>query len=172
MWRYAGLETYDINNGLGVGVTLFVQGCPRHCLGCHNPKTWDYSGGMEYTREVDKRLFDTLADPNIVRLTISGGEPISPMNLDFVVYVAERFKLYHPQKKLWIYTGQTYESIIKEADDYRYYHLLSLCDILVDGAFEIEKRCLSLPFRGSRNQRIIDMWGTSLGGGVVEYDLV
>lgn len=155
MWRYAGIEPYDVNNGLGVGVTLFMQGCARHCEGCHNPETWPYDGGFPYTREVDDDLFRILDDPNIVRLTISGGEPFSYHNVDMAVYVARRFKFYHPQKKLWLFSGFTLEQL--KEDDMLSVELLTLGDVLVDGPFIADKMCVSLPFRGSRNQRVINL---------------
>lgn len=165
MWRYAGIETYDINNGLGVGATLFIQGCARHCPGCHNPQTWSWFGGMPYTKETDEKLFRCLDDPNIVRLTISGGEPFAEANIPFTTYVGGRFKLYHPEKKLWVYTGYSYDDLFETDAQIEF---AAICDVIVDGAFDIKQKCLSLPFRGSRNQRIIDVNRTIITGQVVE----
>lgn len=150
--RYAGIETYDINNGTGFGVTLFVQGCSHHCDGCHNPSTWDFDGGMVFTEDVKEKLFEVLDNENIRRLTISGGEPFD--NLDLVIPIAKEFKDKHPSKQLWIYTGYTFEDIEQILDASG---LLDICNVIVDGEYKKDKRDLSLGFRGSSNQRIINI---------------
>lgn len=164
--RIAGIETYDINNGIGFGVTLFVQGCTHHCKGCHNPTTWAFDGGHVCTEGAIAKLFQVLADPNIVRLTISGGEPFD--NVLFVLAVCVLFKKLFPQKQLWVYTGYTYESLSGNplADT-----LLQITDVLVDGPFELDKRDLSLAFRGSNNQRLVDVQRSLKEGGVVPFEI-
>ena len=159
--KFAGIETFDINNGTGFGVTLFVQGCSHHCEGCHNPETWDFCGGREFDKSMADKLARVLCDDNIVRLTISGGEPFD--NREFVLAVCSMFKAMLPHKKLWIYTGYTFEQL---ADNPECAELLDLCDVLVDGEFQIDKLDLSLPFRGSANQRVIDMNETRKTGKV------
>lgn len=160
----AGIETYDINNGTGFGVTLFVQGCSHHCTGCHNPSTWAFDGGMVCTEAAISKLFTVLADPNIVRLTISGGEPFD--NTVFVLAVCVLFKKLFPQKQLWVYTGYTYEYLSgKPLADI----LLQITDVLVDGPFELDKRDLSLAFRGSNNQRLIDVQKSLKEQAVILY---
>lgn len=150
--RYAGIETYDINNGTGFGVTLFVQGCSHHCDGCHNPSTWDFDGGMVFTEDVKEKLFEVLDNENIRRLTISGGEPFD--NLDLVIPIAKEFKDKYPSKQLWIYTGYTFEDIEQILDASG---LMDICNVIVDGEYKKDKRDLSLGFRGSSNQRIINI---------------
>lgn len=164
--RIAGIDTYDINNGTGFGVTLFVQGCSHHCMGCHNPTTWAFDGGSICTEAAISKLFSILGDPNIVRLTISGGEPFD--NIFFVLCIAGLFKKLFPQKKLWIFTGYTYEELLhKPMSDL----LLKITDVLVDGPFELDKRDLSLAFRGSSNQRLIDVQKSLESDQVILYQI-
>lgn len=155
-FRYAGIETFDINNGTGFGVTLFVQGCTHHCNECHNPETWDFHGGREFDLHAFESLRGTMLNPNIRRLTLSGGEPFD--NYCAVYELCRMFKLICPEKELWIYTGYTYESLVNTPKA----ALLNLCDVLVDGEYESQRRDLSLPFRGSANQRVIDMVQTRI----------
>lgn len=160
-YNYAGIDVFDINNGTGFGVTVFMQGCPHHCKGCHNPSTWDFGGGKPIDINVIDKLLRVFRDPNITRLTLSGGEPFD--NIAACITIAGNFKAIKQGKAVWIYTGYTYEELtnIPGARD-----LLELCDVLVDGPFVIEKKDLSLPFRGSSNQRIIDMNKTRASGCV------
>ena len=150
--RYAGIDKYEYNNGIGIGVTLFTQFCSHQCLGCHNPETWDKEGGEPFTKDVYEDLLDTLADDQITRLTLSGGDPLDSLNLS--CFVASNFKKRFPNKQLWVYTGYTFEHILENP---KYNQIIDLCDILVDGEFDINKKDLSLAFRGSANQRIIDV---------------
>lgn len=165
-YNYAGIDTYDINNGKGFGITLFVQGCPHHCEGCHNPQTWDFDGGRSLDLNVIDNIIKIAEDDNIVRLTISGGEPFA--NMVPCTIAACRFKSLYPNKTIWVYSGYTYEEImsIPNATD-----LLDWCDVLVDGPYIQEKRDLSLPFRGSSNQRIIDLNETRQANKVVLLDI-
>lgn len=151
-FKYAGIDRFDVNNGNGVGATLFVQGCSHHCKGCQNKSTWNKNGGYPFTQKVFDDLFKILSDPSISRFTLSGGDPLD--NVEFSYFLCKNFKSSHPEKKLWIYTGYKYETIIQDA---KYSNILKLCDVLVDGEFKIEEKDLRLQFRGSRNQRIIDV---------------
>lgn len=162
-FRYAGIEAYDINNGTGFGVTLFVQGCTHHCPECHNPSTWDFDGGKSFDQSDHDKLRLAFMDDNIRRLTISGGEPFD--NHCAVESICKEFKEACPSKKLWIYTGYTYEELMAKYG-YGKSAALSLCDVLVDGVFINDQRDLSLPFRGSRNQRVIDMNKTRSSGEI------
>lgn len=167
-FRYAGIETYDINNGTGFGVTLFVQGCTHHCKECHNPSTWDFDGGRSFDEEALSKLRKAFEDDNIRRLTISGGEPFD--NHCAVEEICRAFKRICPDKSLWVYTGYTLDELLvkfgKEST------VLELCDVLVDGEFQIENKDLSLPFKGSSNQRVIDMRSTRALGRVVTVDFI
>ena len=109
-FRYAGIDNFDVNNGNGVGVTLFVQGCSHHCKGCHNQSTWNKCGGFPFTQNTFDYLFDILSKPSISRFTLSGGDPLD--NVEFTYYLCKKFKSLYPGKQLWIYTGYTYEAIM------------------------------------------------------------
>lgn len=151
-WRIASIKKFDIENGTGIGVTLFMQGCTHHCKGCHNPQTWCFHDGEPFTAEKFKELMLAVNNPQITRLTLSGGDPLDSPH--FTRYIADWFKGMYPNKSLWIYTGYTYEDI---KDDPKYLAILQNCDVLVDGEYIESERDLSLNFRGSRNQRIINL---------------
>lgn len=151
-FRFAGIDKFDVNNGNGVGATLFVQGCSHHCKGCHNQSTWNKDGGIPFTQKSFDELFEILSNKAITRLTLSGGDPLD--NIDFTYFICKNFKSLYPYKELWIYTGYTYENIIQDS---KYTEILKICDVLVDGEFKVTEKDLRLQFRGSRNQRIIDV---------------
>lgn len=163
-YRYAGIDEYEYVNGVGVGVTLYMQGCVHHCKGCHNPETWDFEGGKDMDMIVMAQLFETLDDPNVNRLTLSGGDPFN--NVDFANDIALLFKINHPDKALWIFTGYTYEELVAEP---KARCLLEKCDVLVDGEYIEELRDLSLAFRGSSNQRIIDVKKSLETSRIIEW---
>lgn len=165
-YRYAGIETYDINNGKGFGVTLFVQGCPHKCQGCHNPQTWDFNGGKSLSSDVINELVELFKNKNIKRLTISGGEPFS--NYEVTYSISSLFKEVCKEKQLWIYTGYSYEEVQSKPE---FNPVLALCDVMVDGPFQLENRDLSLPFRGSSNQRIIDVQKSLATNSVALYEV-
>lgn len=160
--RYAGIDFCEVNNGKGVGVTLFVQGCPHHCDGCHNPETWDENAGKEFSIYEFAHLYNCWDDKNITRFTVSGGEPFGRY-LSSVYRICACFKIFYPEKQLWIYTGYTYEQLAARNDNTVNW-LLDMCQVLVDGRYDKSKRDLSLPFRGSSNQRVIDMTKTKKTG--------
>lgn len=163
--KYAKINYFEILNGDGIGNTLFLQGCSNGCEGCYNKSTWDFNGGENFTEEVYKKLINTYFNiPELNRLTLCGGEPLQ--NLTISNYVAAEFKRLFPNKKLWIYTGLKYEDI---KNDLKYKAILELCDVLVDGRFELDKRDLTLKWRGSSNQRVIDMQKTLDKGEIVLY---
>lgn len=147
--RYAGLIKDDFNNGTGIGLTLFTQYCPHHCKGCQNPETWSKTGGKEYTQEVHQEIIDYFTNtPHATRLTLSGGDPIYSPQL--VIPLCEEIKKIRPDIKIWLYSGCIYEDV--------YGHpLMEYVDIMIDGPFILEQRDITLPFRGSSNQRIIDV---------------
>ena len=165
-FRVAGIDPCEVCNGLGFGATLFLQGCSHHCEGCHNPSTWDPNGGQLFDSAIMKQLEERCSDPNIRRLTISGGEPFdSP---DATNMIASWFVSKFPEKSLWIYTGYHFEELPNMKDAR---HVLNLCSVLVDGPFIIAERDITLPFRGSRNQRIIDVPATMVTGHIVELEV-
>ena len=145
----------DITNGLGVGCSLFVQGCPFHCRGCFNPGTWDFDGGKEWTNAVEDKFIELVNRPYIKRVSILGGEPLADQNINCVSHIIQRIKDELPNKTIWIYSGFKFENMDLDRLD-----VVSKCSYLVDGQFEIDKQDLNLPFRGSLNQRIIDIQNT------------
>lgn len=158
--NYGEIKNYDIANGLGVRVSLFVSGCTHHCKGCFNPMTWDFNYGKPFTEQVMKDIIDMLAPSYIDGLTLLGGEPMEPDNQRGILPLVKQCKLRYPDKNIWCYTGYLLdEELLKESrarcevtDE-----LLSYIDVLVDGEFVEEKKNISLSFRGSENQRLIDL---------------
>ena len=146
--RYADIQKCEISNGLGVGMSLFLQGCHFHCNGCFNPETWDFNGGKEWTEEVEKKFLRLLKRPYIKRLSILGGEPLDQP--DEVMNLVKKIREIKPEIKIWLYSGYKYEDIISED-----FECIKYIDVLVDEQFEIDKKDLSLAFRGSTNQNII-----------------
>ena len=149
--KYVSITTPDVNNGLGCRVTLWVSGCTHHCKQCHNRKTWSFNSGKQYNEKVEEVLFDEINKPYIKGLTLSGGDPLdSP---DGVLEILKHFRdRFGDTKDVWIYTGYTYD-YCKE----HFLEILELSDILVDGMYDCTKRDTSLAFRGSSNQRVIDL---------------
>lgn len=157
--NYGEIKKYDIANGHGIRVSLFVSGCTHHCNNCFNQATWDFNYGKPFTKETEEEILKALKPDYIAGLTLIGGEPMETQNqkalLPFVKMVREAF----PNKDIWCYTGYVYEELFKESrarcevtDE-----LLSFIDVLVDGPYIEAKRNISLKFRGSENQRIIDL---------------
>lgn len=165
--RYASIRNLDVSNGNGIGVALFVQGCNRHCKNCFNPETWDFKGGKEWTDEVQNQFMDLIDRPYIERVTILGGEPLTDENLSGVYNLVNKIRdKYILGKTIWLYTGYTLHDSdftginglkINAEEDYYWYYIIQNCDIIVDGEYIEELRDLTLPFRGSSNQRIIDV---------------
>ena len=153
--NYTLMRSMDIANGEGIGTALFVSGCPFHCEGCFNPETWDYRYGKEFTQKTLNSLIEATDKPYISRVSILGGEPLAPANLGTVSLIIESLKKHFPEKRIWVYSGYTYESLNENQ-----LRAISKADILVDGQFMKEKRDLNLKFRGSSNQRIIDIQKT------------
>lgn len=167
--HYGAIKDCDIANGLGVRVTLFVSGCRHHCKGCFQPKTWNFRYGEPYTAEVEERLLAMLAPAHIRGLTLLGGEPFEPENQRELVGLLRRVRAERPGKDVWCYTGYTYETDLLSPSRARCEvtdEMLSLIDVLVDGEFVLEKRNISLAFRGSENQRLIDLRKTRETGSV------
>ena len=159
--NYAEIKNTDIANGLGVRVSLFVSGCTHHCKNCFNSVAWDFNYGKPFNEEVKNKIFEMLK-PNYIRgLTLLGGEPLEPINQrELVGFLKEFREIFGNTKDIWCYTGYTFETDLLSESRARCEvtdELLSYIDILVDGKFIEEKKDISLKFRGSSNQRIIDM---------------
>jgi anaerobic ribonucleoside-triphosphate reductase activating protein len=137
----------DVENGVGFRVTIWVSGCVHHCKGCHNQETWDFNSGREFTEEDKKKVFEELEKPFMKGVTFSGGDPLC--SYKDVLAFSKELKEKYPEKDIWIYTGFTFEHVKEHLSE-----ILQYADWIVDGKFEIEKKDLSLPFRGSSNQRV------------------
>lgn len=170
---YAELKKYDIANGPGVRVSLFVSGCTHYCKNCFNEAAWDFHYGNPFAMETEEEILDQLAAPYIAGLSILGGEPFEPENQRGLLAFVRRVRARFPEKTIWCYSGYLLEEeLLKESrarcettDE-----LLSLIDILVDGEFVEEKKDITLRFRGSSNQRIIDVQKSLTTGSIVMAD--
>jgi len=169
---YGTIKKYDIADGEGVRVTLFVSGCTNHCKGCFQPETWDFCYGNPYTEETEQELINALRNENIQGLTLLGGEPFEPENQRELVKLLRRVRRELPEKDIWSYTGFVYEKDLLagqrkhcEVTD----EMLSLLDVLVDGPFVEELKNIRLIFRGSSNQRVLNMKETLKQGKPVIY---
>ena len=147
--RYAKIRKTDISNGPGIRVSIFVQGCNFHCKGCFNADTWDFNGGKEFTNEIFDKLIELGKGEHIQGLSILGGEPLHEKNLDMVTTIAKRFKK-ECNKSIWLWTGFKYD-YIKDLD------ILNYLDVIIDGQFRLDEADPNLKYRGSANQRVIDV---------------
>lgn len=164
--RYNQIRECDIANGEGIGIALFVQGCHFHCKNCFNKETWDFNGGKEWTSEIEDKLIKLANKPYIKRISILGGEPLANENLDDILHLVNRFRLLYPNKSIWIYSGYTWNQIF-ENDDFDIYGgicenqtrraIILSCDVMVDGKYIDSQRDITLKWRGSNNQRVIDI---------------
>lgn len=170
--RYGAVKTCDIANGEGVRTSLFVSGCTHCCKGCFQPETWDFNYGDEFTIVAEDQIIDTLAPHYIDGLTVLGGEPFEPSNQEVLAPFLERVKGLYPDKTIWAYTGDVYEDLTDPQSKRRTActdRLLSCIDVLVDGPFVEELKDITLRFKGSSNQRVIDLAATRAAGHVVEW---
>ena len=168
--NFAEIKTTDIANGEGVRVSLFVSGCRRHCKGCFNGIAWDFSYGKPFDEEVENYILEKLSPDYIAGLTLLGGDPFEPENQRALYPFVKRVKEKYPNKNIWCYTGYTFEkgSIAEEEVQTEVTReLVSLIDVLVDGKFEEDLKDIRLKFRGSSNQRIIDVKRSILTGSIV-----
>lgn len=167
--RYASIRDIDISNGKGIGISVWTQGCSIRCPGCHNSSIWDFNGGQEWSTEEFNALRQLLKRTYITRLSILGGEPLLPQNFSDLAAILMYTKQQRPDIKTWCWTGYTFEQLQKkygissDADfqtkgDFR--NILNNLDYLIDGPFILEKKDLTLKWRGSSNQRVIDMQAT------------
>lgn len=166
--NYHKITKHDIANGTGVRVVLWLSGCSHHCKGCHNPQTWDKNNGKLFDIISKQELFEALNKPYIDGLTLSGGDPLYNDNLNEVYRLLIETKNNFPNKTIWLYTGYTWEEILypiitdelnctRDNQLELRWKIVSLCDVIVDGEFKEEFKNISLKFRGSNNQRIIDV---------------
>ena len=170
--NYAAIHIMDIANGLGCRTSLFVSGCTHHCPGCFNPETWDFSYGKPYTKEIEDHIIATY-NPYMSGLTILGGEPMEITNQEAILSLIERTK--DLGKTVWIYSGYTWEEL-NDPKNSRCHgsctnKILSLIDVLVDGEFHESEKDITLKYRGSRNQRLIDVPETLKQNKLIVLDL-
>lgn len=189
--RYASIRSLDVSNGENVGVSLFVQGCPfnPHCHNCFNPETWDFNGGKEWNEEVENKFLELAARPYIKRLSILGGEPLADENLDSILNLVNKIRLlFSDSKTIWLYTGNTlYFDENKNLNVMKYIKgnekviypaiqsilmqdILKNVDVVVDGRYIDSQRDISLKWRGSLNQRVIDIQKSLQKGEVALWE--
>jgi len=169
--NYGQIYYNDVANGIGCRTAFFVSGCTHHCKGCFNEMTWDFNYGQRYTKEVQDEIVESLKPDYIAGLTILGGEPMEIVNQKEIRPLIERVKKEVPKATIWVYSGYTWEELTdvnnKRCHGEDTNAILSMIDILVDGKFILEKKDLMLRFRGSSNQRVIDVKETLKVGEVV-----
>lgn len=157
--RYSGLIRNDLAAAPGISVTFFTQGCPHKCKGCHNPETWDFNGGKEFTPEVLYSIYDALEANGIERsFCVMGGEPMCEQNLFLTCLVLQNVKNHFPQVKIYLWTGYYYEELLKISDP-KIGLILDMVDVLIDGPYEEKNRDITLKMRGSTNQSVIYLKG-------------
>lgn len=178
--RYASIRELDISNGKQVGISLFVQGCDFHCEGCFNTETWDFNGGEEWDDAIKASFLSLANRPFIKRISILGGEPLHSNNVGEVYKLCSEIKETYPNKKIWLYTGYKFEDIwipngcwitqdCNPTRDLRN-DILKYIDVAVDGQYVHNKRDITLAFRGSSNQRLIDVQKTLQKQEIVLYE--
>ncbi|WP_408069759.1 anaerobic ribonucleoside-triphosphate reductase activating protein [Butyrivibrio sp. JL13D10] len=173
--NYAEIKKTDIANGTGVRTSLFVSGCTHHCKGCFNEETWDFDFGKPFTREVEDEIIESLRPAYVTGLTILGGEPMEIVNQKSLRPFIERVREELPNKTIWIYSGYVWEELTDKNNKRCHCEdtekILSMIDVLVDGEFVIDLKNISLKFRGSSNQRIINVKDTINEGKIVLSEL-
>ena len=158
--NYGNIKFNDIANGEGIRTSLFVSGCTHHCKHCFNPETWDFNYGNKFTEDVENKIIESLKPSHISGLTLLGGEPMEPANQKVLLEFVKRVKQIYPQKSIWCYTGYLFdEELLKPSRAHCPWtrELLSYIDVLIDGEFKYELKDITLRFKGSSNQRVIDV---------------
>ena len=170
--NYATIKNCDIANGPGVRVSLFVSGCTHHCKGCFNEVAWDFDYGQPFTNETIQTILDMMKPGYIKGLTLLGGEPFEPQNQGPIVELLRQVKKTYPDKSIWAFSGYLFEKITSHTlgDWAVTREFLNSLDVLVDGPFVEEKKNLALRFRGSENQRLIDVPATLASGKIVLWE--
>lgn len=162
--KFINILDCDIIDGEGVRVTLFVSGCSHKCKGCHNPESWNSDFGKEYNQDVENQLINLLNKPYIDGITLSGGDPLYIDNRETILNLCKRIKKELPNKSIWLYTGFDFEDI-------ETLELLNYVDVLIDGKFKLDLLDTTLAFKGSSNQRIIDVQKSLEENKVVLYEV-
>ena len=191
--RYASIRSLDISNGEGVGVSIFVQGCPFHCKNCFNSETWNFNGGKEWTEKTKNKFMELIDRQYIKRVSFLGGECLADQNLDVVLDLIKEIRISFPEKTIWLYTGYKLELLSEEIynstkqictishfypipnktefaeNQAKRREIIELCNIVVDGEYIDEQKDLTLKWRGSKNQRVIDVKQSLAQNKVVLY---
>lgn len=162
--HYGAIKPLDIANGPGIRVSLFVSGCRNHCDGCFQPETWAFDHGQEFTGETMKELIRLIDNPHVAGLSILGGDPFELENQQYVYEICKLMKFLRPAKTIWMWTGYLWEDV-KDCS------VLQYVDVLVDGPFVKELKNLSLAYRGSSNQRVIDVAKSLTSDQIVEWKM-
>ena len=162
--RYNKIRKMDISNGPGIRVSIFFQGCHFHCKGCFNAETWDFSGGKEFNDDVIKIVLDLCNNDYISGLSILGGEPMHPDNISGTTKLAKDFKEKYPNKTIWAWSGYLFDEYVNRQE------IINYLDVLVDGKFDITKTSSDLKYKGSSNQRVIDVKKSLEKGEVVLFE--
>lgn len=162
--RYNKIRKMDISNGPGIRVSIFMQGCAFNCKNCFNPETHDFNGGEEFTDKTIERIILLCANENVVGLSVLGGEPMHPKNIDGTMRLAKAFKEKYPDKTVWAWTGYLFDEYLSDKEVCRY------LDVVVDGQYVEELHNPSLKWKGSSNQRVIDVQKSLEEGKVVLFE--
>ncbi len=162
--HYNKIRKMDISNGPGVRVSIFMQGCEFHCKNCFNPETWDFKKGKEFTDQTISRVLELSSKDHIAGLSILGGEPMHPENIEGTLKLAKAFKEKYPNKTIWVWSGFLFEKLKKE-------EVLKYINVLVDGQYKDELHDFRLKYRGSSNQRVIDVQKSLKSGKICEINL-
>lgn len=167
--HYASIKEFDIANGVGVRTSLFVSGCRHHCKNCFNPEAWDFNYGNVFTEKDEEKILKSLAPSYITGLSLLGGEPLEPKNQEGLLPLLRKVKKKYPEKTIWCYTGFVFDTEVKKMMETSLVakELLNYIDVLVDGRFVDELKNKGLFFRGSSNQRVIDLKETLKTGEIV-----
>lgn len=178
--NYAQIRSMDISNGEGIGVSLFVQGCDFHCKNCFNSETWEFSKGQEWNDKTKNQFLKLIETPFIQRVSILGGEPLHPKNVQNVLKIVDEIRVSYPTKNIWLYTGYTWEQIMHpvitdiNSEQLKILQmrkeLVNKCDVLIDGRYIDELRDVSLHWRGSSNQRVINVQETLKQNQIVLWE--
>ena len=183
--RYAQIRSIDISNGEGVGISLFVQGCDRHCFNCFNSETWDFNGGKEWTEKTKNKFMELIDRPYIKRVSFLGGECLAEQNLDGILKLVQEIRISFPEKTIWLYTGFEWNQIMnikvtqpffscqdlesKIQNVLKRQEIIKMCNVVVDGEYIDEQRDITKKWAGSSNQRVIDVEQSLAQNKVVLY---
>ena len=180
--NYLKIEHEDVCNGAGLRVVLWLSGCSHHCYNCQNPQTWDPNSGIPFDESAKQEIFNELSKDYISGITFSGGDPLHENNLDEVLKLVKEIRISFPEKTIWLYSGYNLDLLNSKYNEYKYtpfaanadewltrWEIISNVNVLVDGEYIDEQKDLTLKFRGSKNQRVIDVQQTLKQGKVVLY---